>query len=337
MCVLAAYVGNEPAAPILLDMLTRMEGLGGGYYTGLATVHEGQLHFEKVVGDVATLKAETAALDLPGTVGIAHSRTPSGGDREWGHPFIGNGGKLAYVANGALGQYPTDFAAAGNALLAAGCRFRSAVPEDVPPYPRLLDGNCVHFSEVMCLEIEHNLAESQSLRAAAAAAVEQWPSEIVALALQAGHLAEFAAIRLNQPLVVARRGDDFYAATTRLGFPGQMDWLMPMPPNISATVATSGVHLASLKGVKPVAELPPLPAVLDVLVPALQREPQSIGALCALTDPLWSQGAIPQAAMLVYETVASLLKEGKVQLVTTRVPGMFGQGTVPQTKVKWEG
>ena len=41
MCNIAGYVGNKPAAPILLEMLRNQEGLAGGYYTGIATRHEG--------------------------------------------------------------------------------------------------------------------------------------------------------------------------------------------------------------------------------------------------------------------------------------------------------
>ena len=152
MCVLAGFVGDQPAAPILLDMLRREEGLGGGYYTGVATIHEGRLHYAKVVGDVATLVAETDAQQLPGTVGIAHSRTKSGGDREWAHPFVHDERGLAYVANGFMGVFAdtTDKVGAGNALLRAGYRFPSAAPEPIGTYPVLEDGACVHMSDVMC-------------------------------------------------------------------------------------------------------------------------------------------------------------------------------------------
>ena len=82
MCTLAAYIGSEPAAPRLLDLLAREEGWAGAYYTGLATVHEGKLHLRKVVGDLATLLRETDARELPGTIGIAHSQIGRASGRE---------------------------------------------------------------------------------------------------------------------------------------------------------------------------------------------------------------------------------------------------------------
>ena len=77
MCNIAGYIGTEPAAPILLELIERQEGLAGGFYTGIATIHQGKLHWRKVVGDCARLLGETDAQDLPGTIGLAHSRSNS--------------------------------------------------------------------------------------------------------------------------------------------------------------------------------------------------------------------------------------------------------------------
>ena len=68
MCNIAGYVGTEPAAPLLLEMIERQEGLAGGYYTGIVTLADGRLHCAKVVGDTATLRAAVRDLDLPGTM-----------------------------------------------------------------------------------------------------------------------------------------------------------------------------------------------------------------------------------------------------------------------------
>ena len=101
MCNIAGYIGKKQAAPILIDMMRREEGYAGGYYTGI-TVHDGEgLHTEKCVGPLDTLLAETAAASLVGTVGFIHSRSKSGGDREWGQPFLSGDGRSSLIANGA--------------------------------------------------------------------------------------------------------------------------------------------------------------------------------------------------------------------------------------------
>ena len=74
MCNIAGYAGHQQAAPILLEMLRRQQPYDGDMSTGIAVIHEGKLHFRRIVGDVDTLIRETDVLSLPGTVGIAHTR-----------------------------------------------------------------------------------------------------------------------------------------------------------------------------------------------------------------------------------------------------------------------
>ena len=73
MCNMAAYAGRNAAAPILFRMLQSQEGLGGGHYNGIATIHEGKIYMIKVIGSTADLlRRHPEVLELPGTVGIAH-------------------------------------------------------------------------------------------------------------------------------------------------------------------------------------------------------------------------------------------------------------------------
>ena len=89
VCNIAGYAGERRAAPILIEMIRRQESLNGGHYTGIATIHEGKLYYAKLVGDLDRLLEKTGAADLPGTVGVIHSRTPGKEGDEWAHPFIG--------------------------------------------------------------------------------------------------------------------------------------------------------------------------------------------------------------------------------------------------------
>lgn len=40
MCNIAGYIGEQQAAPILIEMIREQEGLDAGFYTGIATIHE---------------------------------------------------------------------------------------------------------------------------------------------------------------------------------------------------------------------------------------------------------------------------------------------------------
>ena len=98
MCNIAGYSGKRNAAPILIEMLRRQQSFDGGLSVGVATIHEGKLHYRKVVGDVDTLLRETDAINLPGTIGIAHTRPAA--DAKLPHPYISMDGRMALVTNG---------------------------------------------------------------------------------------------------------------------------------------------------------------------------------------------------------------------------------------------
>src|SRR5699024_10852738 len=88
MCVIAGYIGNKQAAPILLGMLRREEGFAGAFFSGIATVDKGKLYYDKVVGYSENLIKETDALKFPGTIGIAHGRPDMPGGCEYADPFV---------------------------------------------------------------------------------------------------------------------------------------------------------------------------------------------------------------------------------------------------------
>ena len=83
MCNIAGYIGERDAAPILIEMIRAQEGQNGGFYTGIATMHEGKIHYRKLVGSLDDLLKRTDAASLPGKLGIIHSRTPGFAGDEW--------------------------------------------------------------------------------------------------------------------------------------------------------------------------------------------------------------------------------------------------------------
>ncbi len=345
MCVIAGYIGNKPAAPILLEMLQRQEGIDAGFYSGIATLHDGRLHWEKVVGDVAALIEQTPAKDLPGNIGIIHSRTNSGGGREWGHPFVDTAEQLAYIANGARGQFDSlkQLSAASEELMAAGHRFRSAQPGAVGNYPQLSDGRSVHMSDALCQVIAAAWQSLQGqpgrLMRAMAQAYERFPGEIVGLSIHAAHPDEIAAARHNKPLEIGRDADGaIYLASTTLGFPSQVRWQMRMPPQAAALF-----HRDGRIEIQPLAscglEMGPFPSALLIeerVRPLLKvGHPTTTIALREAIRNLWPPGTLGEREIAIYELLAALRQEGKVRLENVMRPGVNGQGQAPQTQVHW--
>ncbi len=333
MCNIAGYVGCQRAAPLLLDMLEREEGLAGGYYTGVATIHKGRLHYRKVVGDTATLRCTTDAEDLPGTIGLAHSRSNSGGDREWGHPFVACGDQLAYIANGSGGQWKDDprRQAGAQRLADAGHRFSSAHQGAIGSYPMLNDGTCVHMSDAMAHGIEAALARSGDPGQAIREAFLDMPSEIVGLFITVDHADRIVGARWNLPACAARDDQGTYIASTPQAFPGPPAWWTWVPPSSVFTVTRECLSLASLDS--------PDQAILDdidraharqVVLAALTEAPQSYGELGKRVATLSPRSELIVQCDPAYEVLWDLQREGLVRCRTKRVRGAEPELTAPK-------
>jgi glutamine phosphoribosylpyrophosphate amidotransferase len=347
MCVIAGYIGNEKAAPILLKMLRREEGLDAGFYTGIATIHEGKLHYRKGVGDIETLLAQTDALELPGTIGIAHSRTPSGGGREWAHPFTDANEQLAYVANGAPGKYvaTTDLSKIGSRLLQKGAQFKSAQSEKVGASPVLSDGRSVHLSDVLCQLIADNFKgqeiSANGLLQAAIETYETAPGEIVGLCIHATQPDSIVVARHNQPMQIGRGSDGaLYLATTTMAFP-EVVWQMRVPAVAGAICHRDGSVQVTPFGdhsrLIPLGAFPSADAIAATIQKFVrEKNPCTMPDLAKAIEPLWSDGFLRERAIVVYELLAALQREGKITCTQKRIPGMLEQGTVPRTFIEFE-
>ena len=89
MCTIAAYNGDKAAFPILVEMMEAMQGFNSGFFTGIATIDDGKLYYQKVVGDLSRLLKIVNAENMPGKIGIIHSRTNADGTVNRAHPFVG--------------------------------------------------------------------------------------------------------------------------------------------------------------------------------------------------------------------------------------------------------
>lgn len=346
MCVIAGYVGTERAAPILIEMLRREEGLAGAFNTGIATLHEGRLHWDKVVGDVSVLERETAAGDLPGTIGIIHSRIP-GGERSWAHPFVDTTEKLAYIANGALGLYQDmpQLARLHGELRTGGHSFASEQLEAVDNYLSLDGSTWVHFSEIMCQAIGRQYAQLEGselrLREAIGQVFERYPSEVVGVALHADHADEIVVARHNKPMLLGRDAQGGqYLASTAIAFPQQVCWQTRMAPEAVASIHRSGeVRLRPLAherlhafGARPSAE-----RVEQEIVEVLRKQgPRNMEQMFADAAALYPQGVLTEKESVVFDLLQALLREGKIELQNRPRPGVRPGSIIPWTYVAWK-
>ncbi len=73
MCSIIGYSGNENAAPIIVKGLRRMEYRGYDS-VGVATESNNRIELKKGVGKVEKVNSEVHFENLPGKIGIGHTR-----------------------------------------------------------------------------------------------------------------------------------------------------------------------------------------------------------------------------------------------------------------------
>ena len=108
MCGIVGYIGNEPATPILLEGLSRLEYRGYDS-AGLAVYDEAKgLQVPKAKGRLRVLSDLTDGGSLvPGFVGVGHTRWATHGEPNDvnSHPQVSQTGKIAVVHNGIIENY----------------------------------------------------------------------------------------------------------------------------------------------------------------------------------------------------------------------------------------
>ncbi len=107
MCGIVGYIGNEQAAPIILDGLSKLEYRGYDS-AGMAVFDGKKIITRKAIGRLKVLENLTRGGEtMPGVAGIGHTRWATHGapsDRN-AHPHTNTAGTIAVVHNGIIENY----------------------------------------------------------------------------------------------------------------------------------------------------------------------------------------------------------------------------------------
>ena len=126
MCGIIGIVGNNPAAPRLLEALKRLEYRGYDS-AGIATLVNGGIDRRRAEGKLVNLDARITETPLSGTTGIGHTRWATHGipNEQNAHPHATD--KVAIVHNGII----ENFAELRAEAASAGCNLASETDTEV--------------------------------------------------------------------------------------------------------------------------------------------------------------------------------------------------------------
>ena len=363
MCNIAGYAGNRQAAPILLEMLRKQQDFDGGLSTGVATVHEGKLYYRKLVGSVDDLINNTDVLDLPGTIGIAHSR-PGGlanlikdtdamdrsqvvvSPRATGcnptdayHPFLSMNEDMALVTNGGHPSgciYAKDWDAAVDLLVDKGYIFRTEEDNPNNASPKRANGRAVMPPEVRVFLVDHYMKQGMTMEEAFALSCNQMFSDNVSVMINQAEPDHFLACRVSRPMCAVVSGGETYISTTRFAFPEEaVGEVFSLPLMHVCSITRDGVTITKEKVTRePVCEVTPYAyaegyrricqALMGKKDAPLYFDDLEFLVGREMKDIWPEQHTFVQHARLVYDVLWQLHIEGRLKTTVLPKPTSYG-------------
>jgi len=228
MCGIVGYVGPKRAVPILLEGLKRLEYRGYDS-AGLAFLQEGRMVIHRSVGKIKELENALWGKDLPGNVGVGHTRWATHGrpTEENAHPHTDCSGDLVVVHNGIIENY----LALKEKLLSEGHRFKSETD-----------------TEVIAHLVEQHLKEEPDLEAAVRKALSDVVGAYAIAVLWRGAPDRVVGARCSSPLVVGLGEGEFFLASDIPALLNHTRNVLFLEDEEVAVLTPEGVTVTTLQG-----------------------------------------------------------------------------------------
>ena len=332
MCVWSAYTGSKPAASELWESLKKIEGIWAGYYTGIVTGSEGKLYMGKVLGNTRVWQEKYDLSAFPGTFGLIHSRTNSGGDRRRSHPYMSCSGKVAVISQGCSGIFPDRYVEVvklGNEMLKAGKSFDSALPTPLKPTsPVLADGTCVAPSEIEANAVECWYEKLGDPMAAIAKVFSDTNNESASCIIFADRPGVIGFANSNQRMVYQPTREGVHLSISTIGLPDGFG--MELPCNCVGLITPDGLKLEKLGDRYETDTFLP-GGMIQAALAYIRNNPGCLLPHVAdfALKPLFPAGTLNYRVGAAYRVLETLLAERLVKLVPEEKTGNAGApGTV---------
>jgi glucosamine--fructose-6-phosphate aminotransferase (isomerizing) len=226
MCGIIGYIGKDPAVPILIEGLKKLEYRGYDS-SGVAVLQKGRFEVRRAVGKLQNLEALLRGESLSGTMGVGHVRWATHGrpSEENAHPH--RAGSVVVVHNGIIENYT----ALKKELAARGSVFQSETDTEVIAH--LIDGIA---QTGVPLDQAVREAASRLQGAYAIAVIDERNPDIV------------VGARKGSPLVVGLGRGEFFLASDIPAILHRTRDVLFLNDDEMAVLSGEGVRLLSLDG-----------------------------------------------------------------------------------------
>ncbi|MEX1053709.1 MAG: glutamine--fructose-6-phosphate transaminase (isomerizing), partial [Nitrosopumilaceae archaeon] len=226
MCSIIGYLGENSAAPVIVEGLKRMEYRGYDS-VGVATFSGNQILVRKGVGKVAEVN-NTVKLDaLSGTVGIGHTRwaTHGGVTEANAHPHPSSSGEVAIVHNGIIENYLE----LKKELQQKGYTFKSETD-----------------SEIIANLLQYNFDQTKDIKKSMMQTVSKLRGNYAFVAVFENGI--LTAARFHEPLIIGVGKDGYFISSDVLGFVEHTDEVI-YPDNREFVIINSeGIQMFNYEG-----------------------------------------------------------------------------------------
>ncbi len=240
MCGILGVIGKEPATPLLIDGLKRLEYRGYDS-AGVATIVDGHIERRRSEGKIAALEALLDGDPLDGKVGIGHTRWATHGAPTTVNAHPHTTPRVAVVHNGII----ENFQALRDELAAEGCVFESDTD-----------------TEVVAHLITHYLEEGASPEDATARALKRLEGAFALGILFTGADGLIVGARRGAPLAIGYGDGEMFLGsdtmalaplTKRIAFLEEGDWVAlthggAVFRDASDTIVEREIHLTAQSG-----------------------------------------------------------------------------------------
>jgi len=280
MCGIIGFIGNEPAAPITLQGLLKLEYRGYDS-AGMAIIDNGRLYLKKDAGRIEEIDKKHGLGKLPGNLAIAHTRwaTHGGVNQSNAHPHVDCANQVSVVHNGIVENYRELRGSLG----AKGHIFTSETDTEVIPHI-----------------IEDYLKEGRTLEQAVLMTSQKLKGSYAFIAISPQEPDKMVAIRRDNPLVIGIGERGTFATSDILSLDGCEKVIYPEDGEL-AVLRKDGVTFVDAEGRQIHKKASPLDVKEQIydkgeyahfMIKEIMEEPKAIKTAIKQDEQLFTQMAM---------------------------------------------